>query len=44
MAKVILPPPLTISRERHRFSGGIAFLVLLVVSLAIWAALIALIF
>ena len=41
MAKVIQAPATDLIRENHGFPGGIAFLVMVLVSIALWAALIA---
>jgi len=41
MAKVIQAPAPDLTRENHGFPGGIAFLIMILVSVALWAALIA---
>jgi hypothetical protein len=41
MGKVMRTPPLDLFHEQNRFPGGIAFLILIAVSIALWAGLIA---
>lgn len=41
MGKVIPAPGTDLVREHHGFPGGIAFLLMILVSVALWAALIA---
>ncbi|CAN5871535.1 hypothetical protein BH11PSE6_BH11PSE6_07770 [soil metagenome] len=41
MAKVMRTPATGLVREENKFPGGIAFLVMILVSIILWAALIA---